>query len=71
MKFAAPGIGPAPGGASTAGPVPVAACAPTAAAAGEPDEARKRRLKDAALREPAMQALLQTFGGEIVDVDAV
>jgi len=72
---------PAPAGPGAAG-VGLAATAGPAAEAGsgtiarppanaEADETRKRRLKDEALREPAMQKLLETFGGEIVDVDAV
>ena len=75
---------PAPAGPGAAGAGLAAAAAtagPTAEAGSgtiarppanaEADETRKRRLKDEALREPAMQKLLETFGGEIVDVDAV
>ncbi|HEX9426933.1 MAG TPA: DNA polymerase III subunit gamma/tau, partial [Candidatus Polarisedimenticolia bacterium] len=72
---------PAPAGPGAAG-AGLAATAGPAAEAGsgtiarppanaEADETRKRRLKDEALREPAMQKLLETFGGEIVDVDVV
>jgi len=68
-----PDPAPKAGTAATAGPAAEAGSGTIARppANAEADEARKRRLKDEALREPAMQKLLETFGGEIVDVDAV
>ncbi len=64
----APTAMPAPAATARAA---IAEAAQAATVEAEPEETRKRRLRDEAMREPAMKALLETFGGEIVDVDAV
>ena len=35
------------------------------------EESRKRRLREEAMKEPAVQKVLEALGGEIVDVDSV
>jgi DNA polymerase-3 subunit gamma/tau len=37
----------------------------------EAEASRKRRLREDAMKEPAIQKLLESFGGEIIDVDSV
>ncbi|MCZ6696004.1 MAG: DNA polymerase III subunit gamma/tau [Acidobacteria bacterium] len=37
----------------------------------EAEASRKRRLREDAMKEPAVQKVLEAFGGEIVDVDSV
>jgi DNA polymerase-3 subunit gamma/tau len=37
----------------------------------EAEASRKRRLREDAMKEPAVQKLLESFGGEIIDVDSV
>ncbi len=41
------------------------------ASPAEAEESRKRRLREDAMKEPAVQKILEAFGGEIVDVDSV
>ncbi|MEE9292581.1 MAG: DNA polymerase III subunit gamma/tau, partial [Acidobacteriota bacterium] len=41
------------------------------ASPAEAEESRKRRLREDAMKEPAVQKVLEAFGGEIVDVDSV
>ncbi len=56
----------APGGAGGA-----ATAAPSAVTAAESEAGRKQRLKDEAMKQPIVKNLLDTFGGEIVDVESV
>ncbi len=44
---------------------------PVAASPADDERARKARLRDEALREPMVKTLLDTFGGEVIDVDQV
>ncbi len=37
----------------------------------EAEASRKRRLREDAMKEPAVQKVLEAFGGEIIDVDSV
>jgi len=39
--------------------------------AGESEADRKQRLRDEAMKQPVVRSLLDTFGGEIVDVESV
>jgi hypothetical protein len=54
----------APGAASLAG------AGARRAPAGESEETRKKRLHEEALKEPVVRNLLETFGGQIVDVES-
>jgi len=61
----------APGVADAAGAPPQAAGGPLLAGSpAGPDAGQKQRLKEEAMKQPMMKTLLDTLGGEIVDVES-
>ncbi len=72
---AAPGVRDVvaePAAAGAAGPGDAAGAGPRGAGpAGESEAGRKQRLRDEAMKQPVVRSLLDTFGGEIVDVESV
>jgi DNA polymerase III subunit gamma/tau len=61
----------APGVADAMGPPPPAAGGPAQAGGpAGPDAGQKQRLKEEAMKQPMVKTLLDTLGGEIVDVES-